>query len=67
MKYTFSAKNPTNHFISIKVECTLSNQDKLTIQLPAWRPGRYELANFAKNVKDFLYMIKMEIVCAHLS
>lgn len=54
MKYTFSAKNPANHFISIKVECTLSNQDKLTIQLPAWRPGRYELANFAKNVKDFV-------------
>ena len=54
MKYTFSAKNPANHFISIKVECNLSNQDKLTIQLPAWRPGRYELANFAKNVKDFV-------------
>lgn len=53
MKYTFSAKNPANHFISIQVECTVSNQDKLTIQLPAWRPGRYELANFAKNVKDF--------------
>ena len=54
MKYTFSAKNPANHFISIQAECTLSNQDKLTVQLPAWRPGRYELANFAKNVKDFV-------------
>ena len=53
MKYTISAKSPSNHFISIQVECTVSNQDKLTIQLPAWRPGRYELANFAKNVKDF--------------
>lgn len=53
MKYTFSAKNPANHFISIKVECSVANEDKLTIQLPAWRPGRYELANFAKNVKDF--------------
>ncbi|MDG2227879.1 MAG: hypothetical protein P8L20_09135 [Flavobacteriales bacterium] len=54
MKYTLSAKNPANHFISIQVECSLSNQDKLTIQLPAWRPGRYELANFAKNIKDFV-------------
>jgi len=54
MKYTFSAKNPANHFISINLECTVSNLDELTIQLPAWRPGRYELANFAKNVKDFV-------------
>jgi predicted metalloprotease with PDZ domain len=23
----------------------------LELQLPAWRPGRYELGNFAKNVK----------------
>ena len=34
------------HFIESKIN--------LTIQLPAWRPGRYELANFAKNVKDFV-------------
>lgn len=25
--------------------------DTLQLQLPAWRPGRYELGNFAKNVK----------------
>ena len=23
------------------------------LQIPAWRPGRYELANFAKNIKNF--------------
>lgn len=53
MKYTFSAKNPINHFLSVKVECEVQNQNEITIQLPAWRPGRYELGNFAKNVKDF--------------
>lgn len=25
----------------------------LDLQLPAWRPGRYELQNFAKNIKTF--------------
>ena len=25
----------------------------LKLQLPSWRPGRYELGNFAKNIKDF--------------
>lgn len=28
-----------------------SAQQALTLQLPAWRPGRYELGNFAKNIK----------------
>lgn len=28
-------------------------QDKLHLQLPAWRPGRYQLANFAKNIQRF--------------
>lgn len=27
--------------------------DRLQLQLPAWRPGRYELAHFAKNVQRF--------------
>jgi len=53
MKYTFSAKNPANHFLSLQVECDVTNQNSITIQLPAWRPGRYELGNFAKNIKDF--------------
>ena len=25
--------------------------EKIQLQLPAWRPGRYELGNFAKNIK----------------
>ena len=27
--------------------------DTLELQLPAWRPGRYELQNFAKNIQRF--------------
>jgi predicted metalloprotease with PDZ domain len=27
--------------------------DELLIQLPAWRPGRYELGNFAKNIQKW--------------
>lgn len=33
--------------------------DTIQLQLPAWRPGRYELGNFAKNVK------KVEVVDEH--
>jgi predicted metalloprotease with PDZ domain len=52
MKYKISYTNPQQHFIDIEltVEVT-SNTTK--VQLPAWRPGRYELANFAKNIQQW--------------
>ncbi|MBI4930331.1 MAG: M61 family metallopeptidase [Bacteroidetes bacterium] len=60
LKYIFSYKEPLTHLIdiefiadSIKGDARLPDGQETTIQLPAWRPGRYELGNFAKNVKEF--------------
>lgn len=50
--YTFSIANPNQQYIQIKVEAPAEG-DTTRIQLPSWRPGRYELGNFAKNVKGF--------------
>jgi len=41
------------HFINIEMTVFEVKKDTLQLQLPAWRPGRYELANFAKNVQKF--------------
>lgn len=27
--------------------------NELQLELPSWRPGRYEIGNFAKNIKGF--------------
>jgi predicted metalloprotease with PDZ domain len=51
-KIQFSAINPSLQFIHISVVFE-TNEDKTIIQLPSWRPGRYELGNFAKNIKNF--------------
>lgn len=52
MHYNFSYSDPNSKYILI--ECTASVHDTVTLfQLPAWRPGRYELGNFARNVKQF--------------
>lgn len=53
MKYTIFHTQPHHRYITI--EATLENvkQDIIEIQLPSWRPGRYELGNFAKNVRKF--------------
>lgn len=53
MKYIISYQKPHNHFIDIEFIADKINQDELLIQLPSWRPGRYELGNFAKNVQKW--------------
>ena len=52
-KYSFSCPNTHKHFLEICLEFEAQNQEELFVQLPSWRPGRYELANFAKNIQKF--------------
>src|SRR5690554_4035177 len=51
MDYTLSYSQASSHYIDIKVEAKTHGKEKLRFQLPAWRPGRYELGNFAKNIQ----------------
>lgn len=54
MQYTLSYQYPQQQFLDISLKITgLSGEDFVTLQLPAWRPGRYELGNFAKNIQRF--------------
>jgi predicted metalloprotease with PDZ domain len=53
MKYFVKYNNPERHFIDFKLVVNTKNIHILKLQLPSWRPGRYELGNFAKNIKDF--------------
>jgi len=52
MEYIITYQSPEKHFIDIAIK--LQPSEKVTkVQLPVWRPGRYELGNFAKNVREF--------------
>lgn len=51
IRYLFSQKNPASHYVYIDLLIDNVKTDVLQLQLPAWRPGRYELGNFAKNIK----------------
>jgi predicted metalloprotease with PDZ domain len=50
IQYVITANHPNRHYIDIamSVDC-----DGASVQfhLPAWRPGRYELANYARNIQ----------------
>lgn len=52
MKYTITYSNPNQQFISFSAVAAV-NEEETIIQLPTWRPGRYQEANFAKNIKGF--------------
>lgn len=50
IKYNISYKNPHKHLIDFELITSTKNKEKLQFQLSAWRPGRYELADFAQNI-----------------
>jgi predicted metalloprotease with PDZ domain len=50
IRYSLATAQPHRHFIQFTAEFETHGRPRLTLQLPSWRPGRYELGNFAKNV-----------------
>lgn len=48
--YHLKYGNPTDSFIEIEYKISIINQKDIFVQLPSWRPGRYELGNFAQNM-----------------
>ncbi len=53
MQYTLSVAEPGSHYINVSCRIDKVTGDTLDLQLPAWRPGRYELQQFAKNIRTF--------------
>lgn len=51
MEYRISYTEPHRQFIDVEFIIRNHSGDTLEVQLPAWRPGRYILQNFAKNVQ----------------
>ncbi len=49
--YTISCNNHQRHYIDIQARFSTEGKDTIRLQLPAWRPGRYELANYAQNIQ----------------
>ncbi|AKD02445.1 M61 family metallopeptidase [Pontibacter korlensis] len=49
--YHLSFQNPLSHFVDIKITIKDNQQQELYLQLPAWRPGRYELQHFAQKLR----------------
>ena len=53
MHYRLSADPLIPHCLAIEASLTNISASEVELQLPAWRPGRYELQQFAKNIQRF--------------
>ncbi|MBI3511919.1 MAG: PDZ domain-containing protein [Bacteroidetes bacterium] len=53
MNYKLSFQYPSTRYINFEITAENISGEATYIQLPSWRPGRYELGNFAKNVRNF--------------
>ena len=51
--YHVSYTNPLSFFLQIEMRIPALQQPVLHLQLPAWRPGRYELQQFAQKIRKF--------------
>ena len=51
--YTISYNNPHRHYVDFELSTSTNGSNKMQFQLSAWRPGRYELANFAQNIQKW--------------
>ena len=51
-KFKLSAPLPHQQYLHVELNISTSNK-QTEIHLPTWRPGRYELGNFAKNIRAF--------------
>lgn len=64
VKFTFDSANSNQQYIHITATFP-STEDTTFVQLPSWRPGRYELGNFAKNVRNFkVFDVNNQLVSA---
>lgn len=53
IRYRFSYKNPATRLLYLTASFPSIAKEQVFLQLPAWRPGRYEMAYFARNIVSF--------------
>ena len=53
MEYSISYSAPHKQLIDIQFWAEIQGEETLELKLPAWRPGRYELQNYASQILNF--------------
>ncbi|MBN8725820.1 MAG: M61 family metallopeptidase [Acidobacteria bacterium] len=51
--YTIAWQQANSHLFEIVIQVDTNGAEKLDFALPNWRPGRYLIQNYARNVQEF--------------
>ncbi|QSE97946.1 M61 family metallopeptidase [Fulvivirga lutea] len=55
MKYSIKPESPLSHILIIELELQITQNSMIDFKLPIWRPGRYEAANYSKNIQKIAF------------
>lgn len=53
MKYLISRNNPASQFVQLQLSLICQKDEKISLTLPSWRPGRYEITDYAQKIRGF--------------
>jgi predicted metalloprotease with PDZ domain len=53
MNYHIECENISYKYLKVEIHISNPQKKAITLQLPSWRPGRYQIQNFAKNIRNF--------------
>ena len=56
ISYRLAMSHPASHLFEVTIDVTVPPNDpsaSIDFQMPRWQPGRYSVADFAKNVQEF--------------
>jgi predicted metalloprotease with PDZ domain len=56
ISYRLAMSHPASHLFEVTIDVQLPATERaayIDFQIPLWQPGRYSIADFAKNVQDF--------------
>lgn len=53
INYAISWQQPNSHLFEITIQTTSDGAEYLDFALPNWRPGRYLIQNYARNIQEF--------------
>jgi predicted metalloprotease with PDZ domain len=60
LKFDVTYTLPQHHFIDFTFYIDNNKEEIIKLHLPAWRPGRYEIGNFAQNIQQVKVLNAME-------
>lgn len=52
INYSIASRNPVSQYIQITLCVPVKHLSPVRLQLPAWRAGRYQLANYVQNIRN---------------